>query len=111
MSKSNGTLKAEVRSLLRYGKKNARKGQEIAKTLGFKNDRVIRHAIRDMIAEGLPIASSVNPPFGYYIASSLDEVTDYMKVLKGRLVQDAYRRRDFKVAARKILQPSQLALL
>ena len=111
MSRVDGTLKFEVRSLLRYGKENARKGQEIAKTLGFRNDRIIRHAIRDMIAEGLPIASTVNPPFGYYIASSQEEAADYMKVLKSRLVNDAYRRRDFKIAAREVLQPSQLGLL
>lgn len=84
MSNTDDTLKAEVRSLLRYGKQKARKGQEIANILGFKNDRLVRHAIRDMIAEGLPIASSVTPPLGYFIASSLDEVTDYMKVLKSR---------------------------
>jgi len=103
-------LKTEVRSLLRYGKGNARKGQDIAKILGFKNDRLIRLAIRDLIAEGLPVASSVTPPLGFFIASSLDEARDYMRVLKGRLVQDAYRRRDFKLASRKILQPHQMAL-
>jgi len=104
-------LKTEVRSLLRYGKGNARKGQDIAKILGFKNDRLIRLAIRDLIAEGLPVASSVTPPLGFFIASSLDEARDYMRVLKGRLVQDAYRRRDFKLASRKILQPHQMALI
>lgn len=108
---TNGTLKAEVRSLLRYGKKNARTGNNLAKILGFSNDRLVRHAIREMIAEGLPIASSVTPPLGYFIASSLNEAIDYMKVLRSRLVQDAYRRRDFKVAAREVLQPHQMALL
>lgn len=108
---TDGTLKAEVRSLLRYGKKNAKKGQELAKVLGFSNDRLVRLAIRELIADGVPIAASVSPPLGYFIASSLDEAADYMKVLKGRLAQDAYRRRDFKVAARKILEPCQLGLL
>ena len=50
MSKTNGTLKAEVRSLLRYGKGKPRKGKELAKILGFNNDRLIRHAIRELIA-------------------------------------------------------------
>ncbi len=108
---TNGTLKAEVRSLLHYGKKNARTGQELAKVLGFRDDRLVRHAIRKLIAEGLAIASSVTPPLGYFIASSLDEANDYMKVLKSRLVNDAYRRRDFKLAAREILQPYQPELL
>ena len=107
---TNGTLKAEVRSLLRYGRGKARTGKYLAKTLGFSNDRLVRHAIRELIAEGVPVASSVTPPLGYFIASSLDEAADYMKVLKSRLVNDAYRRRDFRAAARKILQPSQLEL-
>lgn len=105
------SLKADVRSLLRYGKKNARKGKDIASALSFKNDRLVRIAIRELIADGLPVSSSVTPPLGYFIASSLDEANDYMKALKGRLVNDAYRRRDFKVAARSILQPGQLGLL
>ena len=108
---TNGELKVEVRGLLRYGRGKARTGKELAKILGFSNDRLVRHAIRELIAEGLPIASSVSPPLGYFIASSLDEATDYMKNLKGRLVEDAYRRRDFKVAARGLLQPHQIALL
>lgn len=108
---TNSTLKAEVRSLLRYGKENARTGKDLAKVLGFKDDRLVRLVIRDLIAEGLPVASSVTPPFGFFIASSLDEARDYMRVLKGRLVQDAYRRRDFKIACREILHPHQMALI
>lgn len=107
----NGTLKADVRSLLWYGKEKARTGKELARVLGFSSDRLIRHAIRELIAEGVPVASSVTPPLGYFIASSLDEATDYMKVLKSRLVNDAYRRRDFRIAAREVLQPCQLELL
>ena len=107
----NSELKQEVRYLLRYGKEKARTGKELAKILGFNNDRLIRLVIRDLIAEGLPVASSVTPPLGFFIASSLDEARDYMRVLKGRLVQDAYRRRDFKLASRKILQPHQMALI
>ena len=109
--KTNGTLKAEVRFLLRYGKENARIGKELAKVLGFKNDRAVRLVIRELIAEGLPVASSVHPPLGYFIANSIEEANDYMKNLRGRLVEDAIRRRDFKVASRSILQPGQLALL
>ncbi len=109
--KTDSTLKADVRSLLRYGKEHARTGGELAKVLGFKDDRPVRLAIRKLIAEGLPVAASVNPPLGYFIASSLDEAIEYMRTLKGRLVNDAYRRRDFKLASREILQPHQLALI
>jgi len=104
-------LKAEVRSLLRYGRGKARTGKDLAKVLGFKDDRVVRLAIRGLIAEGLPVASSVQPPYGFYIASSYQEAQEYMKVLHSRLVEDAYRRKDFKLASREILQPHQMALI
>ncbi len=108
---NKGTLKAEVRRLLRHGQENARTGENIAKLLGFKGDRTVRLAIREMTAEGLPIAAAVTPPLGYFIASSLEEADTYMRVLKSRLVNDAYRRRDFKLAARGILDPYQMGLL
>jgi len=108
---TNGTLKTQIRSLLRHGKENAITGKSLARILGFRDDRVIRQAIRELIADRVPIASSVNPPYGYYIASSPDEATEYMKVLRSRLVEDAYRRRDFKRASRVILDPHQMILL
>ena len=111
MPKTDSLLKAQVRGQLRYGKLNARKGKLLADILGFKNDRPVRLAIRGLIEDGVPIASSVRPPLGYFIASSTEEATDYKKVLKSRLVNDAYRLRDFKIAAREVLQPSQLGLL
>ena len=101
---------ADVRRLLGYGRKNARTGKELAKLLGFTDDRLIRIAIRELIAEGLPIASSVQQPYGYYIAISYQEAQEYMRVLRSRLVEDAYRRRDFKLAARTVLQPEQPVL-
>lgn len=107
---TSNILRAEVHDLLRYGRKNARPGKEFADLLGFSNDRSVRQAIRFLIAEGVPIASSVTRPHGYFIVNSQDEATDYLKVLKSRLVNDAYRRRDFQRAAREILHPSQMEL-
>jgi len=109
--KFNGNLKVEVKSLLGRGKANAITGKGLAKILGYPNDRLIRLAIRGMIADGVPIASSVNPPFGYYIARTPEEVNEYLRVLRSRLIQDAYRRRDFKMAAREILDPYQMILV
>ena len=105
---TSSELKQEVKTLLRTGKEKARIGSEMATVLGFKDDRPIRLAIRELIAEGLPVAASGK---GYFIASSIDEATEYMRNLKGRLVEDAYRRRDFKLASREILQPYQMALI
>ena len=105
---NNGTLKSDVLSLLRYGKENARTGQSLARTLGFRDDRLVRLIIRALIADRVPIAASSH---GYYIATSPEEATEYMKVLQSRLVNDAYRRRDFKLASRVILDPHQMTLL
>lgn len=104
-------LKTDVRRLLQYGKEKARTGDSLARLLGYKGDREVRMAIRELIADGLPVASSVTPPYyGFYIANTIDEANDYLRVMRKRLVKDAYRRRDFKLAARNILQPGQLGL-
>ena len=95
---------------LKRGKPNALPGRILAQRLGFKDDRRIRLAIRELIANGYPIASSVSPPMGFFIAQDKKEAERYLSDLKGRLVEDAYRRRDFKIAARAILQPEQLVL-
>lgn len=106
----NGHLSSDIQKLLGYGRKYARTGKDLAKALGFKDDRLIRYAIRELIAQGLPIASSVTPPYGYYIVTTHEEAQNYIRVLQSRLVEDAYRRRDFKLAARDKLQPGQLVL-
>ena len=108
---NNGDLKIEVHRLLGFGKENARTGKSLAKTLGFRDDRSIRLVIRELIADRVPVAASVNPPHGYFIANNLEEATEYMKGLRKRLIEDALRRRDFKRASRVILDPHQMILL
>jgi len=103
-------LKEAILHELKKGKHNAITGRILAQRFGFKDDRPIRLAIRKLIAEGKPIASAVSPPMGYFIAQDKGEAEQYLSDLKGRLVEDAYRRRDFKIAARAILQPEQLAM-
>lgn len=104
-------IQADIFSLLKYGKENAITGEALAKLLGFHGDRAIRLAIRELIAGRVAVASSVNPPFGYFIANTPEEVNEYLAVMKGRLVNDAYRRRDFKRASRVILDPHQMTLI
>jgi len=77
---TNRELKQEVRHLLRYGKQKSRTGKELASILGFSNDRLVRLAIRDLIAEGLLVISSVHPPYGYYIADNPEEIIEYTNV-------------------------------
>ena len=103
-------LKEAILYQLQRGKHNALPGRVLAQRLGFKDDRQIRLTIRKLIAEGYPIAASVSPPMGFFIAQDKGEAERYLSDLKGRLVEDAYRRRDFKIAARAILQPEQLTM-
>jgi len=96
----------------RKGKDRAITGKELAKVMGHPNDRSIRKAIRELIAQGFPIAAATEPPYGYFMAETPEEVAQYLKQLKSRLVEDAYRRRDFKKAATKALsKEKQLVLL
>jgi len=107
----NSELKQEVRRLLRYGKEKARTGKELAKILGFNNDRLIRLNIRELISDGLPIISSVHPPYGYYIADNPEEITEHLGELRHRALEVLGRYKDLKLASREILQPHQMALI
>ena len=104
-------LKQEVRQLLRMGKEKARTGKELARTLGFKDDRLIRQAIRSLIADGIPVISSVHPPYGYYIAESPADITEHLEDLRHRALEILGRYKDLKMASRDILQPHQMALI
>ena len=57
-----------------------------------------------MIAEGLPVASCDR---GYFIIRTRSEAEAYAQSLKGRLISDATRRRDFKVASSRYLMPAR----
>jgi len=96
---------------LHRGKARAITGKELAQLMGEIDDRRIRKETRGLIAQGHPIASSTEKPYGYFMAETPQEVEQYLKQLKGRLVEDAYRRRDFKKAAKALDKEKQLALL
>lgn len=104
------SLPQEILSLLRHGKENAITGRELARVLGFPNDRFIRIQIRELIAQGKPIAASIGDPPGYYLASNLQEAQEYINDMRSRLINDAYRIRDFKRATQNIRQPEQLTM-
>lgn len=103
-------LKELVKNHLPTGSEKAIPGKILASRLGYKDDRIIRLAIRGLIADGLPVAASVQKPYGFFIAETKDEVELYTGVMKSRLIEDAYRRRDFKRAAFLILKPEQTRL-
>ena len=105
---------SHLSSLLKFhlGKSRAITGKQLAKILGQEEDRAIREEIRELISQGIPIAASTQPPYGYYIVETMEEAEQYMKQLKNRLINDALRRRDFKkAAARTLNKEAQLSLL
>jgi hypothetical protein len=104
----NGELKTEVKGiLLRHeGKDRAITGRELANLFGYRNDRQIRLIIRELIAEGWPIASSTESPFGYFIVATRKEAEQYAVSIRSRLIEDALRRRDFRRAVDQYLTPA-----
>lgn len=104
-------LKQEVKRLLKFGKEHATTGKVLASRLNYKNDRLIRLAIRELIEDGVPVASSVQPPYGYYIADSPEDITEHLGELRHRALEILGRYQDLKLASRDILQPHQMALI
>lgn len=110
---SNLDLRESVMRILlnHQGRSKAIKGSEFARLLGFHDDRQVRQVIRELIADGYPIASSTEKPAGFFITVCRSEVEAYAKTLRKRLIEDAIRRRDFLRASRVILQPEQLKFM
>lgn len=96
------SLKDAIRSYLGHGKEYAVTGKSLANILNYSNDRIIRIAIREMIADGIPIASSVNQPYGYYIVSTQQEYNEYIAVLRARALEDFGRLKDFRKASEEL---------
>lgn len=104
-------LRKQVLEELRYGKRNAIKGNELAYLIGEPNDRRIRVAIQELITEGTPIASSVTEPMGYFIVSNGEEAAEYIRVLKARRDEISKRLEEFQNACTKFQMPEQLSLI
>tara|TARA_Y100000310_G_scaffold291660_1_gene319757 strand:+ start:222 stop:554 length:333 start_codon:yes stop_codon:yes gene_type:complete len=102
-------LKPQLKDiLLRHtGRSRAITGKDLAKMLGHKDDRKIRLIIRELIGEGTPIASSTEPPAGYFLVSTWQEVEQYAQSIKSRLISDALRRRDFRRSAALLLRSAE----
>ena len=104
-------LKTQLKSILsrHEGHALAITGRELATMFGHKNDRTIRLAIRDLITEGLPIASSTDN--GYFVVTTRQEAELYALSIRSRLISDAIRRRDFRRAADQWLTPAEQGVL
>ena len=103
-------LRSQELATLRIGRANAITGKDIAHALGQQDDRKIRLVIQELIGEGVPIASSVSEPMGFYIVANEHEAADYIRVLKERIREDMARLRDFEAACRELTIPEQRSL-
>lgn len=81
------------------GHSKAIKGLRIARLLGLRDDRQVRSAIRDLIADGEPIAAAVQKPFGYFLIEDLEEAREYRESLRSRIIKLCIRLREFKRGA------------
>ena len=99
-------MKEQVLAALqqRPGRPNAITGESLAYMFNHKSDRSIRLAIRELIKDGWPVASSTEAQAGYFIVTSYAEARQYADSIKSRLIEDAIRRRDFRRAADMHLQ-------
>jgi len=100
-------LRSAVLKLLQHGRRNAVRGKELARYLRQSDDRKIRLVIRELISEGVPVASAVSEPMGFYIVANEHEAADYIRVLKERIKEDSARLRDFKKAVAQFNVPEQ----
>ena len=103
-------LKSQVLAALKTGRANAITEKDIAHALGQSDDRKIHLVIRELISEGVPIASSVSEPMGYYIVANEHEAADYIRILKERIREDMARLRDFGAACHEFSIPEQRSL-
>jgi len=103
-------MKQDILQHLRHGKRQAITGERLAKLLGQRNDRQIRCLIRELIEEGKPIASSVHPPYGYYLVETVAEYEEYNAVLRARAIDNFSRMMAFKKAAVGIFEGRQLMM-
>ena len=108
---NNGNLKEDIIFNLKHGRENAIKKVELACRCGI-HERGLRLIIRELIDDGYPICGSPNPPYGYFIAITPQEITEVLDRLKGQ-GKKLFRRYATlkKIKASFILQhPEQMAL-
>lgn len=110
--KQNTLTAQDVKDHIKYilashhGRANAISNSELAR-LTKTHIRYVQIIIRDLISEGIPIASSCDKPHGYFIAGNWEEADIYSESLKNRLIENARRRRDFRRSALYYLTPAK----
>ena len=84
----------QVAAYLPVGASNAISGKELAAMLGYKTLRLLSRQIQRERLAGAPICAAVSGDSrGYYLASSQDELSAYLRALDRRL-REVRRTRD-----------------
>ena len=101
-------LKSQLKRILERheGRSMAITSRELSTALQI-DERRIRLAIRELITEGLPVASSTESPAGYFLVGNWGEAYQYARSVRNRLIEDAVRRRDFMRSAALYLKPAE----
>lgn len=84
--KYNTTHGGTVASVLRVGKRNALTAREIARVLGLSDMCHITALIESERKHGGIICATTGNPSGYYIPANLDELAEYTKRLRRRIM-------------------------
>ncbi len=92
-------LPERVLALIPHNSKLAVTQSELAEVLEIPDSRIVRTAIRELIAQGHPIASSTRPPYGYYLIGTPEEARLYVARLKSQIAAQSERIADFTRAA------------
>jgi hypothetical protein len=90
-------LKRELRLIIQrhVGRAEAVTAGLLAQSFGFKDDRVIRKAIEDLIEkDGFPVCSVTEEPAGYFFPENVNDARTYSKALQKRAVNIFLRRRN-----------------
>ena len=99
--------------VLGRGQGKALPGKLLAGYCGYDSngsDRHTRMMIRELIEDGIPIASSTGKLPGFFIVQTQEEADEYAEGLRTRGIEDFRRRRDFLRASKKALYPEQLKM-
>lgn len=84
--------------------------KQIARQLGYREDRKIRPAAKLLTKKGYPVAGSVRPPYGMFLAETQEQAREYIFVERSRISELYVGVKDFERAAARALNLSQLPL-
>lgn len=91
------------------GRTRAMTAGQIARRVGM-NERYVRAIIAELRKGGHPIASAVNPPYGYYLPASIEEARECQAHLWSRVAEVAATAKAFDRAYGEHAQGRQLVL-